>query len=228
METKIISFANLKGGVGKSTLTTIVANYMNEKNYNFCVVDCDDFQQSLMSKRQNELENDEIPEKKKDNLYKIYQVNSSEFISYYENNLDGIYDYVIVDIPGNLEQKGVKSTIVYYNYLFIPLTLSAFDTDSLEKFIGFYRDNIAPILKEHGKDIQVYGIIYNENKRTRSFKDFYFNQKDNMPFPFMENVIPYAQIFKDYVNTYQPYYQINDSKGTRNFNEEFLSIINSK
>ncbi len=38
----IISFANQKGGVGKTTLCTILANYLVEKGEQLLIIDCYD------------------------------------------------------------------------------------------------------------------------------------------------------------------------------------------
>lgn len=46
----IISFANQKGGVGKTTLCTTFANYLSEKSESLLVLDCDN-QQSIVERR---------------------------------------------------------------------------------------------------------------------------------------------------------------------------------
>jgi chromosome partitioning protein len=36
MEGKVISFINMKGGVGKTTLSLGIADYLADNGYNFC------------------------------------------------------------------------------------------------------------------------------------------------------------------------------------------------
>lgn len=50
-KTIIITFANQKGGVGKTTLCTLFANYLVAKGKSVIVVDCDG-QQTIYEKRQ--------------------------------------------------------------------------------------------------------------------------------------------------------------------------------
>ena len=41
-KTRFVAFATQKGGIGKSTITALVANYFhNVKGYNVAVIDCD-------------------------------------------------------------------------------------------------------------------------------------------------------------------------------------------
>ena len=41
MECKVVSFINMKGGVGKTTLSLGVADYLSEQGYNVLVIDAD-------------------------------------------------------------------------------------------------------------------------------------------------------------------------------------------
>jgi cellulose biosynthesis protein BcsQ len=201
---------------------------MSHKGYNFIVVDCDDEQTSIATRREKEIQAEVIPKEHEKNMYEILRVKSQDFVDFFNDNLDGHYDYVLVDIPGNIAQKGVKQTIVFYDYMFVPLGLSSFDTDSLEKFIAFYRDKVMPILKEYDKKVHIYGVVYRVNKQTRAYKQFYYQDRDHMPFPFLENVVPQAQVFADEANTYMPYHELDNNKTrTVEFAEEIISIISN-
>lgn len=52
---RVIVFANQKGGVGKSTLCILFADYLAEKRLPVAVIDAD-IQQTIMVQRQRELE----------------------------------------------------------------------------------------------------------------------------------------------------------------------------
>ena len=62
-QNKIIVFANQKGGVGKTTLCILYANYLHEQGYPLCVIDCD-MQQTIFQTRQfdenNLMEEDDV------------------------------------------------------------------------------------------------------------------------------------------------------------------------
>ncbi len=54
-ETLMIAFSNQKGGVGKSTMTILLASYLHyTKNLNVAVVDCDSPQYSLGNMRERD------------------------------------------------------------------------------------------------------------------------------------------------------------------------------
>ena len=47
-KTRFVAFATQKGGIGKSTITALVANYFhNVKGFNVAVIDCDEPQYNL-------------------------------------------------------------------------------------------------------------------------------------------------------------------------------------
>lgn len=56
-KTRFVAFATQKGGIGKSTITALVANYFhNVKGFNVAVIDCDEPQYNLADLRDEELE----------------------------------------------------------------------------------------------------------------------------------------------------------------------------
>ena len=47
-KTRFVAFATQKGGIGKSTITALVANYIhNVKGFNVAVIDCDEPQHNI-------------------------------------------------------------------------------------------------------------------------------------------------------------------------------------
>lgn len=51
-----VAFATQKGGIGKSTVTALVASYLhNVKGYNVAVIDCDAPQHSIHGLREREM-----------------------------------------------------------------------------------------------------------------------------------------------------------------------------
>lgn len=52
----IVTFANQKGGVGKTTLCVTFANYLVTKGVRLVIIDCD-FQHSIMKCRKTDLKN---------------------------------------------------------------------------------------------------------------------------------------------------------------------------
>ena len=55
-KTRFVAFATQKGGIGKSTITALVANYIhNVKGFNVAVIDCDEPQHNIADLRSHEV-----------------------------------------------------------------------------------------------------------------------------------------------------------------------------
>ena len=101
----MITFANQKGGVGKTTLCTMFADYLAAKGESVLVVDFDR-QQTIYSKRKEDVE-------KYRGVRLPYTVqpfdikdtnNVREFLTSLREGYKGI---VLMDTPGNLSQQGL-------------------------------------------------------------------------------------------------------------------------
>lgn len=122
---KIILFANVKGGVGKTTLCATFANYLRMNEYNVVVVDAD-LQQSLAFHRQDDLKENEgtpIP-------YHVVQFRASsqqearKLMEQYKT-FDG---YVLIDCPGNLNDPTLATVFKMCNAVIVPM---AYDPDTI-------------------------------------------------------------------------------------------------
>lgn len=132
----IIAFSNLKGGVGKSKLNGYLANYLSEKrNKKVCLVDCD------VSQFTSEIYNDT---RKDDSLLDIisFDINNKSISENYSSMSElikacnDVYDYVIVDLPGTLQQDGIFEVYENMDYIFVPTTNSREDVQSSLTFIN--------------------------------------------------------------------------------------------
>ena len=113
----IVTFANQKGGVGKTSLCVTFANYLVMKGVRVVVIDCD-FQHSILKCRKADLKHygeEQIP-------YEVWshEPNSSEaMITLIEklHNDPGI-DVVLMDSPGSQNQQAGMAELVipYPNY----------------------------------------------------------------------------------------------------------------
>lgn len=192
---KIISFANQKGGVGKSTLTSIFANYLYlEKEKKVIVFDCD-FQKSMIDIRESEIQDiinkhssDEVTIKREDvesMLFKIVAVDPEEipvFLKKYENQ----FDYILIDVPGNITQEGVENCYYPLDYMFIPFNDSDFTITSTMRFIELY----TALKKESNKNTEVYGVLNKVNPSTKRFKDLNnFIKSEEFPIKILENYL---------------------------------------
>jgi cellulose biosynthesis protein BcsQ len=150
----ILGFLNLKGGVGKSKLNAYFSNYLAHKGHKVLLIDCD-VNQHTTEIYHNVINNENF------NVinYDFSYGNVAEFILDQE---DG-YDYVLVDIPGTVQQDGVLSIVGIMDKIIIPTTNEDEDIHSSYKFISFIKE----VSEKLGKEIE-YRVLLN-NYETQFF-----------------------------------------------------------
>ena len=130
-----VAIATQKGGIGKSTITMLLANYLhNIGGKNVGVVDCDDPQHSISDARERELllikNNDADKEAAKDvfrktgkRIFPVVATNPVDALDQAEILIeDENLDIVLFDLPGTIRSKGVLSTLSQMDYIFVPIS----------------------------------------------------------------------------------------------------------
>ena len=144
-QTSFIAIINQKGGVGKSTVTTLLANiFYFIFNKQVAIIDAD-FPQQTIYKRHidtaEEISKKPLVRKATELLYKdrspihIYPTEISNAQQIMEE-LDGKVDLVFLDIAGTLNQTGIVSALKKVNHFFIPVLQ---DNDTLKSSTEFYQ-----------------------------------------------------------------------------------------
>ena len=132
----IVTFANQKGGVGKTSLCVTFANYLVMKGVRVVVIDCD-FQHSILKCRkadQKHYGEELIP-------YEVWshEPNSSEaMITLIEklHNDPGI-DVVLMDSPGSLKADGLVPMFVNSDIIAVPFHYDLVTVPSTASFLMF-------------------------------------------------------------------------------------------
>ena len=132
----IVTFANQKGGVGKTSLCVTFANYLVMKGVRVVVIDCD-FQHSILKCRKADLKHygeELIP-------YEVlaHEPNSSEaMITLIEklHNDPGI-DVVLMDSPGSLKADGLVPMFVNSDIIAVPFHYDLVTVPSTASFLMF-------------------------------------------------------------------------------------------
>lgn len=169
-----ISFSTQKGGVGKSTMTTLLASILHYRlGYNVLIMDCDFPQYSLSNLRERDKKNIMQNEYHKKAAVKQFQTinkkaypiirckaesaleKSKEFL---DQSLE-IPDVIFYDLPGTANTKGVLSTLKEMDYIFSPLTA---DRLVVESTLGFTKAFLELPNLENDRNEQVLTLFWNQ------------------------------------------------------------------
>ncbi|MFK7809968.1 MAG: ParA family protein [Saprospiraceae bacterium] len=190
---KIISYLNLKGGVGKSTLTALTASFLHEKKKNVCVVDCDEDQKTIDLWKKEDIKNGIA-------TYDVYPVLSRDVPDTISEILDE-YDFIFVDFPGNMSQKGVKSIWPFLDVVIVPFYPNAEEVDPTVKFYNEF-ETYNDIRIKGGQNATVMKFFYYRTGRTKkgkaAMKDLEDNGIDKL---LLKNVIKHYDTMRDRSST---------------------------
>ena len=149
-----VAFATQKGGVGKSTVTALVANYVhNVMRLDVAVIDCDEPQHSIAGLRDKETalieKNDSLKavawehfRKSGRKAFPIIRSNAVKALDDADRLLteDGYKpDIVFFDLPGTLKSDGVIKTLSQMDYIFTPVSADRFVVESALQFVDVQR-----------------------------------------------------------------------------------------
>lgn len=189
------------------------------------VIDADDSQQSLLSKRN--LEKEEGLYSEAEEPYMLMGSLSAQVPELLENFSD-LYDIIMVDLPGNLKQKGVLSTYALADVLLIPAKADFLNLNSLVRFIEILKEDVAPFQKENNLNTKIGVFLNNVNPRSIEVKEL-LNTKENYKSSFylFDNIIPTSDVtFGREFNTYSDYENDRNQPKYNLFIEELISFIN--
>lgn len=176
----IIGFVCQKGGVGKSTLAMLFANYLSYiKGKKIAVVDTDSLQNTIYVTRSKDyklLSNDEAVKKEFRKqpfpiLYPVSKCPIGDLMYHIRTTIIGLeddYDYIIVDTKGAINEEFAEA-MTSFRFCFIPTELSDSSTKSasntgliLERLLELAHDSI-----EHRQ----YRFIWSRCVNTKNAED---------------------------------------------------------
>ncbi|SMO72066.1 Cellulose biosynthesis protein BcsQ [Chryseobacterium rhizoplanae] len=183
----IIAFSTQKGGVGKSTFTTLMASILHYRmGYQVAVFDCDFPQYSLFQMRDRDLKmvmQNEILKKMahkqftriNKKAYPIFQSKADQVLEEIEVYVDGSEttpDVIFLDLPGTVNTAGILKTLTNVNYIFSPITA---DRVVLESTLSFTNVLINVLMKETQTRIRSIHLFWNQvdgRERTMLYKNY--------------------------------------------------------
>ena len=133
---KIFIFANQKGGVGKTTLCTLFANYLVAKNIPVLVIDCDG-QQTIFEKRKVDIKKyGEDAFSYNIQPFNIANVDKVKAMMSNVRQMDGV---ILIDSPGHLAQQGLIPLFANADYIVCPYQYEATSVNSTVTFTVFIK-----------------------------------------------------------------------------------------
>lgn len=136
MENRIIIFSNLKGGVGKTTLCALFASYLAEKGYPVIAVDAD-LQASLYRHRKRE--KDVAPEAKVPWNVELLDTSDGNKLVHTINKLKVIPGIILIDCPGNLNDRNLEYIYKAADTAIIPVSFDADTVDATGLFVKAFK-----------------------------------------------------------------------------------------
>ena len=117
MKNRIVVFANQKGGVGKSTLCMLFANYLAYKGKPVCIIDTD-LQKTILSQRKKDSEvflGDDEP-------YSVqgFDVSDPETMQQLMDSARQVDGFVLMDSPGNVSEDGLVPMFAGADFIVCP------------------------------------------------------------------------------------------------------------
>lgn len=198
MPAKIITCGNMKGGVGKSSLTSIFATYIhNILKESVLVIDADDMQQTISTIRKDEISKGSP----KEHLFPVIESNSINASEWVEKFIEE-YDYIFIDLPGNLKQQGVINAYLMADLIIVPTSLSKEDIDASMIFLNIIMKDIIPARKEIGLDTEVIAMLYKVRKMGKDYKEF-LQHKEQFPIRFFDEVVPISDVLSKQTSTFE-------------------------
>jgi cellulose biosynthesis protein BcsQ len=171
----VIAFGNLKGGAGKSVLSMYFSNYLAHKGFSVLLVDCDVSQHSSMS-YEDQREGKDIT------LHRtFYNAEKYGDLFEYVNGTTPVYDFVILDLPGTVQQLGVLEVFALVDKLIIPTKLDMIDVDATKRYVEIIKESSETINRNTGMDLNLDYMVLPNNYAQNT--DGYARVQEEKGFP---------------------------------------------
>ena len=136
MKNRIVLFSNIKGGVGKTTLCALFASYLAEKGVPVIAIDAD-LQASLYRHRQREEKVD--PEYKAPWSVELLNTSDEPNLKAVLENIKKVPGVVLIDCPGNLNDKNLAMIYNRADAAVIPMSYDADTVDATGLFVKAFK-----------------------------------------------------------------------------------------
>lgn len=244
-----VAFSTQKGGVGKSTFTTLVASVLHYRlGYNVAIFDCDFPQHSLMQMRERDLKVVmQNPAYKKlahhqfsainKKAYPIFQCKAEDALKKAQVFLSASpspIDVILFDLPGTVNSSGILTTLAGLDYIFSPITA---DRVVIESTLSFTDVLINILMKNSQSSIKEIRLFWNQvdGREKSPLYDIYEKVISELDINLMQSYIMDSKRFRKegeaeaktvFRSTLlPPDEKLMKTCGLDQFMQEFMSII---
>ena len=161
MSVRIFSVANRKGGVGKTTVTILLATALAKTGKRVLLLDCDN-QRSAYDYHRAEQQG--YPEEEAP--YKIESL-EPRFLHDYLKLYREQYDVIFIDMPRMTDDAQDSATVqllTYCDSILVPVVAGQFDALSTNDFLKTLQ-SITDFKEKHGIPFRIYGFLNRKNRR---------------------------------------------------------------
>lgn len=246
---KIISIYNNKGGVGKTTTTKMLANYLAKQNKNILLIDMDP-QGNLSSQFETKekakysindiltnsisinnatlIFNDQISIVKSDlkllnannqMMLEAAQYNPSTRLKNKIANLDNHYDYILIDCPPTMDLL-VSNALAITEDVIIPVKADSYSIDGIKMLI----EKVNHIKSEINNDLKIGGIFMNGFRHSRIHNEIYTNLCENLQLMMDVKIGDYVVINEDTFKERKNVKKLEEHKVTKQFEKLFTEL----
>lgn len=173
-KTVFIAFSSQKGGVGKSTFTTLLASTMHYRlGYNVAIFDADFPQHSLMKMKARDLSMVMENEHLKRLAYKQFSTINKKAYPIIQHKAESVLeaayefintssvsiDVVFFDLPGTVNTPGILKALAGMHHIFTPITADRLVMESTLIFTQLLQD---VIMKKGETAIESINLFWNQ------------------------------------------------------------------
>ena len=209
-KTVFIAFSSQKGGVGKSTFTTLVASTLHYRlGYNVAVFDTDFPQHSLMKMKERDLKMVMENEALKKLAYKQFTTINKKAYEIIQHRADSVLeaanefveaspvsiDAVFFDLPGTVNTPGILKALAGMHHIFTPITADRVVMESTLVFTQLLQD---VIMKKGETSIKTINLFWNQvdGRESTPLYDVYNNLINDLGFSLMQSQVKNSTRFR--------------------------------
>lgn len=205
-----VAFSTQKGGIGKTTLTTLFSSYLHYTGgYNVAVIDCDFPQHSIVRMREREVKqvmNDAYYNKMAEEqflrldkpAFTIVEAKPEEAITAAEELMKRSpeeFDFILFDLPGTLNNEGIVNTLASVDYIFAPISADRMVLESTLQFAVLIND---VVVKPNAGNVRGMFLIWNmvDGREKTKLYLAYEEAIRGLDIQVLKNVLPDSKRFR--------------------------------